>query len=85
MLYYLQDIVSLHSDIKIAKVYHMIFKVEKRLDSLGRITLPKSIREYYGIALNDKLTLIPIDDGILITKDNNSKKDNNAETKHRNN
>ena len=26
------------------------FAVEKKLDGLGRIVLPKSIREYYGIS-----------------------------------
>ena len=46
----------------------MKYSVQKTIDALGRIVLPKSIREYYGINLNDKLNLIPTDKGILITK-----------------
>ena len=46
----------------------MRYTVEKKIDNLGRIVLPKSLREYYGIELNDTLHLIPTEDGILIVK-----------------
>jgi len=45
----------------------MMFSVEKEIDALGRIVLPKSMREYYGISLKDKLYLTPTEKGILIT------------------
>lgn len=44
----------------------MEYAVEKKVDSLGRIVLPKSMREYYGIVLGDKIKLVPIENGILI-------------------
>ena len=46
----------------------MKYTVEKKIDSLGRIVLPKEMREYYGIALGDSLNLIPTEEGILIVK-----------------
>lgn len=46
----------------------MRFSIEKVLDNLGRIVLPKDLREYYGFAPNDKLDIIPTEVGILITK-----------------
>ena len=48
----------------------MEFKVEKRIDNLGRIVLPKDMRDYYGINLNDKLLLVATDKGILISAKN---------------
>lgn len=47
----------------------MTYSIEKTLDSLGRIVLPKSMRDYYGISVNDKLYLIPTEQGILIAKE----------------
>ena len=46
----------------------MNFGVEKTVDNLGRIVIPKSLRKYYDIELNDKIFLVPRGDGILITK-----------------
>ena len=46
----------------------MRFSVEKTIDALGRIVLPKEMREYYGISLNESLYLTPTEEGILITK-----------------
>ncbi len=68
MLYYLQDIKNAYSDINGEGDKQMEFVVEKTIDNLGRIVLPKSMREYYGIALNSKLIMIPTEDGILIKK-----------------
>jgi len=58
------DIKNLQIDIK---EVGMMFSVEKEIDALGRIVLPKSMREYYGISLKDKLYLTPTEKGILIT------------------
>ncbi len=46
----------------------MEFKVEKTLDGLGRVVLPKAMRDYYGLTSGDKVTLIPTKEGILIMK-----------------
>lgn len=46
----------------------MRYTVEKKIDNLGRIVLPKEMREYYGISLGDSLNLIPTEEGILIVK-----------------
>jgi len=46
----------------------MRFLIEKTLDNLGRVVLPKELREYYGFLPDDKLDLIPTEAGILITK-----------------
>ena len=56
----------------------MEFVVEKTIDNLGRIVLPKSMREYYGIALNSKLIMIPTEDGILIKKQESPLHDKNS-------
>ena len=58
----------------------MSFVIKKRVDNLGRIVLPKNMREYYSISLNDRVNLIPTDCGILITKyDERNNKDENTE------
>jgi len=46
----------------------MNFLVVKTIDNLGRIVLPKNMRDYYGILLNGKVKLIATDEGVLITK-----------------
>ena len=68
MIYYLTDIKKLQIDIIIAEVTEMKYSVEKTIDGLGRVVLPKNIRDYYGISLKDKIYLIPTVDGILIKK-----------------
>ncbi|MBE6532092.1 MAG: AbrB/MazE/SpoVT family DNA-binding domain-containing protein [Ruminococcaceae bacterium] len=62
----------------------MRYTVEKKIDNLGRIVLPKGMREYYDISLNDRLNLIPTEEGILIVKSSRSsglEKPLNLETK----
>ena len=44
----------------------MRYTVEKKIDNLGRIVLPKGMREYYDISLNDTLNLIPTEEGYLL-------------------
>ncbi len=51
----------------------MKFRFEKKIDNLGRIVIPKSIRDFCGIELNDELILIPCENGVLITKKEESK------------
>ena len=46
----------------------MIFYVEKQLDRLGRLVLPKNMRELYEMKLNEKVKLVPVKNGILITR-----------------
>ena len=58
----------------------MSFVIKKRVDNLGRIVLPKNMRDYYRISLNDRVNLIPTDVGILITKsDEEDVKNDSAE------
>ena len=54
----------------------MKFAIEKKIDGLGRIVLPKNIRACYGIGLEETLRLIPTDSGILITKKDSSNLEN---------
>ena len=51
----------------------MKFSVKKTIDTLGRIVIPKNLREYYEIQLGDELALIPTDEGILLIKPNDTK------------
>ena len=50
----------------------MNFEIKKKVDNLGRIVLPKNMRDYYCISLNDKVNLIPTERGILIVKCNDA-------------
>ena len=44
----------------------MNFSVEKEIDGLGRIVVPKAMREYYGMQLKSRVILVATEDGILI-------------------
>lgn len=57
----------------------MKYSVEKTIDGLGRVVLPKNIRDYYGISLKDKIYLIPTADGILIKKSDTREKSEHQE------
>ena len=52
----------------------MRFAVRKKVDKLGRIVLPKNMRDYYSISENDSVNVIPTKAGILITKNDVDKK-----------
>lgn len=56
----------------------MNFTVRKQIDKLGRIVLPKEMRENYDIELGDDVDLIACDEGIMIVK---SVKKNKKENK----
>ena len=47
----------------------MKFSITKTIDNLGRIVIPKELRNYYGFSENQALRLIPTDAGVLIVKD----------------
>lgn len=79
MIYYLTDMKKLQIDIIIAEVTEMKYSVEKTIDGLGRVVLPKNIRDYYGISLKDKIYLIPTVDGILIKKSDAREKSEHQE------
>ena len=51
----------------------MKFLIKKTIDRLGRIVIPKNLREYYEIQLGDELALIPTDEGILLINPNEKK------------
>ena len=57
----------------------MKYSVEKTIDGLGRVVLPKNFRDYYGISLKDKIYLIPTVDGILIKKSDGREKSEHQE------
>ena len=42
--------------------------INKQLDKLGRIVIPKDIRELYCIEAGDILEILSTDEGILIRK-----------------
>ena len=44
----------------------MSFVIERRIDNLGRIVLPKDMRKYYGISNGDALEIVATEEGILI-------------------
>ena len=43
----------------------MIIGMEKKVDNLGRVTIPKEFRDFYHF--KEKVTLIETEQGILIT------------------
>jgi len=46
----------------------IVIGMQKKVDNLGRIVLPKDIRDLYFIGENDNIEIIPTDEGILIRK-----------------
>ena len=59
------------------------FVITKRFDNLGRVVIPKNIREHYGFENNCTVQIIPQKNGVLIisnnTEEKNNGKDNNIE------
>ena len=48
----------------------MGIKIMRQIDELGRIVIPKDLRDQYGIKPGDKLYFDAYDDGILIHTEN---------------
>lgn len=46
----------------------IIIGTQKKVDNLGRIVLPKDIRDSYLIGVNDNIEIIPTNEGILLRK-----------------
>ena len=67
MIYYLTDINYCQLSIKIQEDT-VKFAFTKKIDNLGRIVIPKEMREYYGIKLNTNVDIIPVENGILIKR-----------------
>ena len=47
--------------------------MKRTVDELGRIVLPKELREHFGIHSNDVLQLVVTKEGILIKKSDSKK------------
>ena len=46
----------------------MSFVIKRRVDELGRIVLPKDMRNFYGINKGDALEIVANEEGILIRR-----------------
>ena len=44
----------------------MYFAIKRCVDELGRLVLPKDMRNHYGIKTGDTLEIVATEDGILI-------------------
>ncbi len=44
----------------------MYFAIKRCVDELGRIVLPKDMRNHYGIKMGDALEIVATEDGILL-------------------
>lgn len=44
-----------------------IFVAFKKMDSLGRVVIPRDMRQYFDILPNDYVKIIPTENGILLT------------------
>lgn len=44
----------------------MKFENKRCVDELGRIVLPRDMREYYGINTGDELKIVALGDGICL-------------------
>lgn len=44
-------------------------------DNIGRITIPRALRELFGIQSGDPIQIVPTEEGILIKKVENFKLD----------
>ncbi len=58
----------------------MYFAIKRSVDELGRIVLPKDVRNHYGIKTGDMLEVIPAEDGVLlkISFENDKKENENG-------
>ena len=48
----------------------MGIKIGRQIDELGRLVIPKDLREQYGLKPGDKVWFTAYDDGILIHSEN---------------
>ena len=59
------------------------FVITKKINSLGRVVIPKDISIHYGFENNRIVQVVPQENGVLIvlnkTEENNHGKDNNIE------
>ena len=46
----------------------MYIGIQRKIDSLGRIVLPKDLRDFYKMQDGDTVEIIPTENGILIKK-----------------
>ena len=46
----------------------MKFEIKRKIDNLGRIILPIDLRIYYGITQGDTLVILPVRNGIHLSK-----------------
>lgn len=46
----------------------MFLGIQKKIDKLGRIVLPKEIRKIYHIKNGDYVEILPTENGILLKK-----------------
>ena len=51
-----------------------IFVAFKKMDSLGRIVIPRDMRQYFDITPNDYVKIVPTEEGILIAKSKDKQK-----------
>lgn len=54
-----------------------IFVAFKKMDSLGRIVIPRDMRQYFDITPNDYVKIVPTEEGILIATSKDKQKRNN--------
>lgn len=50
------------------------FRVVRKIDKLGRIVVPKDMRDFYKIDIDTPLEIVAVEDGILIRVESNEKK-----------
>ena len=48
----------------------MEIKISRQIDELGRLVIPKDLREQYGLKSGDKVWFTAYDNGILIHSEN---------------
>lgn len=48
----------------------MKFSIKRKVDNLGRITIPKDFREYYHMKKHEFVCLVDTEEGVLLTNPN---------------
>lgn len=46
----------------------MLLGIQKKIDALGRIVLPKELRELYDIKDGNTVEIVPTENGIIVKK-----------------